>query len=257
MKTYQFKHPLERISINATVHFEKGIYQHKWYVFNPTRITDTLTFNPNKSFILTDSGKDITGEWNYLGGDQFNLQINGAVYGLHLVHLDGNLLIFELHDTKQYFILISPLALNVLALTDLDSIEYYISKLNIQINAQIKNPSTSHNFTNNILPILVMGGIYDSLFWQHSFDHDHEGIGFETTKNDYTDEDKDENDEFDEDEAFDENEEDLIDNEIYPEDLVDDDQEYEEPIYDDGYTDYGGLSEEEIIYDYLESQEEE
>ena len=255
MKTYQLKHQLKRVSHKATIHFENVIYQHTWYIFNPYQIAETLIFNADKTLLITSKKRITHGVWDYHKGDAFDFHIDGVCYVLHLVHLDNNLIIFELQDTKQYFILLSYQAIYTLNLTSLDSIEYYIKKLQLQVREQVEKPTYTTTTTNHIIPILVMGGLQGLDFWHHDSDEDTSNPSKDKPEKDEID---DEFEEWYEDENFmlDETE----DNELECEDSLYDTFDEESALQgteyeDDNYNEYGDLTEEEVIYDYLQNEE--
>lgn len=282
MKTFQFSKPLKRISQGVNIQFENVLYQNVWHVFDVPVMTETMTFKPNQTLVVARSGKEVEGSWKYTGGDSFQLKLDGASYWLHLVHLDNNLLIFELYDTRMYSIFVSQNAMQTLALTSLDSIEYYIEKLKKQIHERVQNPSRSHGGSSNILPILVMGGVYSSLFRNHDhsdFFHpdsdkdgkqvssedefiDEEGEWNEDGEmEDFSDVDNDFEDIDDEEDGFEDIDGDGFEDVDNAQDVYyeQEDDWVEEPVdteFDEVYDEYGGLTEEEIIYDYLENQED-
>lgn len=237
---------MKRVSEGTTIHFEPFLYHEKWHVFNPQQNPDTISFSPNGSFVDVQRMKVTQGEWKYLGGDVFQLLVNGESVGVHLVHLDTNLLIFELGDTEQYFILVSDRAFHLALFTDLLSIEYYIQKVDLLIKEHVRRPAGSHEGLVHIIPIVATGLLFDSLSGLFHSDDDEkefrEGDGRDLNEDLF----------FDVDEFEDELEDLDDDNEFFEEDQVD-----EEPIYESEYDDYGGLTEEEVIYDYLQSEEDE
>ena len=278
MKTYQFSKPFDRISGNDTIHYEKVMFNRHWMIFDPGKIKDHILFSSDGTYRKTASKTESVGHWKYLGGDAFELQNNGSTYGLHLVHLDNNLMIFELHDTKQYFILVSQQCLRSINLNSLASIEYYIQKVQVEVQERMAHPTHYQSVVSHVIPIMVMGGICNSLFWNHDRDDDKhdstdkEGHAYATDNAD----DFDPNDDFDDEENFDdqydfenedgfEDEDDFEDDELnaenddnesteYYEPVYDEpeyDEPYDEPVYEDESSDYGGFTEEEIIYDYL------
>ena len=269
MKTYQLTHPLERTRKKDAIPFEHVFYNQHWLIFNPHKMQESLTFDSDGTFIVrSQSGKASKGQWIYKGGDAFKLTLDNGTYGLHLVHLDNNLMMFELHDTKQYFILVSEQCLKTINLNTLDAIEYYIGKLNAEISEQLKNPEGFQRVASHVVPIMVMGGLYHNASWFHESNHEHQDKDDNHVSQDVYQDELD--DEVELDLALDDFDESIEDEGIMEDDFVNvvdnnsyDDVEYEEPLYDEedtyeeGYGEYGDFSEEEIIYDYLQSQEEE
>ena len=133
MKTYTFKQSLSRIHNLTAVSFEKFMLQNKWFVFDSEGITDSVIFHPNHIFEVNSQRKISFGQWKYFNEDYFELNINDACYGLHLVHFDNNLMVYELHDTKQYFILLSQQGMNTFSFISLEHIEYYIKRHKVQV----------------------------------------------------------------------------------------------------------------------------
>ena len=260
MKTFELKRPLGRIPQNVVIPFKKVLFKYTWLIFDPVCMTDTITFSPDGRFKKSMAGKVLKGYWKYQGGDAFQLKMEGALYGMHLVHLDSNLVLFELHDTKQYYILVSPDGYQQHSFGSLDSIEYYIQKLKEMVDDRRMQPRRENGLVGHVVPILVMGALCDSLFWHHDDDEptDKHEVNRGTEEDDFRDDMYDELDREWEDEFDESNDEFDEDSSV---EIADDDLEYmdpanEEPLYDDGYDDYGGLTEEEVIYDYLQDQDE-
>ena len=260
MKTFKLNHPLKRMQNENTLPFEKLICTQAWLVFDPEVMTETLSFYPNGTFVSQTKTSDahgthpsalVRGKWLYQGGDTFQFTFEGGVYGLHLVHLDTNLMIFELHDTKQYFILISKKCQQTINLNSLDEIDYYIGKLNAEFIERTQHPSTFNGIAPDIVPIMVMGGLFHSLPWFHDSDNDDTDVHLakDVNRDEYDDEAEDDL-RMDENEAYYEDDE-FDDDEYVDTEYIDDEDEN-----DNVYDDYTGLSEEEIIDDYLEDQDD-
>lgn len=279
MKTYRLNQPLERISQESTIQFEKAMLQDKWYIYDSDQITDTIIFHADNTLELLKVFKNKKGEWNYMGGDLFSLHIDEKLDELHLVHLDNNLMIFEQGDTKKYLILISYHAMKSLSLNSLFNIEYYLKKVREQMREYTKNPSMFRQTVPYFMPIVVMGGLHHADFWSNHDDkeveHKKERSEAESemldeglVEGDMIDEDLIDryysDEEIDADLLDEEPEFATSDNNVYVNDdeydnQYEDDNENDEEYYDtddDKSNEYGGFTEEEIIYDYLESQEE-
>ena len=294
MKTFELKRPLGRIPQNVVIPFKKVLFKYTWLIFDPVCMSDTITFSPDGRFTKSMAGKVLNGYWKYQGGDAFQLKMEGASYGMHLVHLDSNLVLFELHNTKQYYILVSPNANVQYSFGSLDSIEYYIQKLKDMVDDSRMQPRRVNGLAGHVVPIIVMGALCDSLFWHHEPDWNagddhrvHRDVEEDNSRADVDDREDElydeldgefdeldgefdeldgEFDELDDDFDLDESDNDFDESsgqfdDEFSEDVDDDGVEYmepvnEEPLYDNGYDDYGGLTEEEVIYDYLEDQDE-
>lgn len=264
MKTFKLKKSLVRTNNKEKIPFEKIMFHNHWIVFDSQEMTKALTFHSDGTFEVTKTGKNNyeprEGQWKYKGGDAFDFLFDDGTYGLHLVHLDSYLMVFELHETKQYFILVSEREPKNMKLNSLDAIELYIRQLKTEVAERLRTPDFFYGRAFDIIPVVIMGSVFQSVPWFHDDkDDDNHKIDM-NHKDDNLDE---FDDEAEEDVWWDENDKSLEtgereEDESYLDDEVDEPVYDEQSVYEDQlYDDYGGLSDEEIIYDYLESQDEE
>ena len=300
MKTYKLSQPLDRKFTTIKFRLEDFMYKQCWYVFNPDGISEQFYLSDWNVFKIlplikvhsngTESndsslGNFRQGKWKYKGDDLFLFDIDGCLYRMHLVSIDSSLIIFELGDTKQYFILVSKSFRKKHEKVSLLAIERHLglpcavsegdsasandtlsANHSFDANCTISNtrpvssmrtaePGTHQGFFSRIINYVFLGGMFHAILGGHDHDKEHT----EKTETKPTpDALLDENLYYDElaDELADEFADEFADGGEYYDEA---DEGYyddsEECLYGDP-EDYGGLTEEEVIYDYLQSQED-